>query len=478
MYNTHLVQLVKSLTPEELKELALFVDSSFFNRSKFRGNMSRLLSLMVEIASGEWEFDKKAVFGRLFPGEKETGGRLEKNMSELSKLIRAFMLTNHYWRPENEFYQNLDWAGLLRGRSLNTRYQHTIGQLRESLGSGAFETTGYCLKQVLFEKEVLLWESYYNQAKGGLNLPALFHRLEVFYHLNRLEWINKLLLQQKVAQVTISNAADFLFLEISIPVSLLQESASLQINFQIYQLLKQDVPDVQGFNALADLIKQHEERIESDELQEFYAFLRNLCTLLFNYGHFELLPLLFQLQKDNLEKGYFYHDGKIPHAAFGSIVSVAIKIEAYAWALQFMEMHKDRIIGGEENNDLYRLSMANYFFAQKEFEKTLDWIPAAPQNTMFLYRARRLKLKAYYETHSDLLFYELDAFKMLISRASQKLISPQFRELHANFVNYLYQIAKSIPGDKARLRTLAQRISAKTAIAEKDWLLEKLEGMG
>ncbi len=478
MHNAHLIQLIKTLSPEELKELVLFLDSPYFNRSKFRGNMSKLLGLMVDFASAERSFDKKAVFSSLFPGEKETEGRLEKNMSELSKLIRAFMLTKHYWKPKNEFYQNLDWAGLLRGRSLNTRYQHTISQLRESLEAAVFETTESYLKQVLFEKEVLVWESYHNHAKGGLNLPDLFHRLEMFYQLNRLEWINKLLLQQKVAQVNIPNGAGFLFSEISIPTSLLQESASLQINYQIYQLLKQDVPDIQGFDALADLIKQYEGRIEPDELQEFYAFLRNLCTLLYNNGHFDLLPLLFQLQKGNLEKGYFYHDGKIPHAAFGSIVSVAIKLEEYAWALQFMEAHKDRIMGGEENKDLYDLSMAGYFFAQKEFEKALDWIPAAPQNPMFLYRARRLKLKAYYETKSDLLFYELDAFKMVLSRASQKLISPQFREVNANFVNYLYQIAKSIPGDKARFLTLTQRILPKTVVAEKDWLLEKLKEMG
>lgn len=475
MLNTHLVQLLKTLDSREREELKLFVQSPFFNRGKFRNNMARLLGLLFEFMETEGDFEKSEIYSRLFPGEHETPGRMEKNMVELAALVRSFLLTNQYWNPENDFYQQLDWAVLLRKRSMISRYHQTISHIRKLQSTAPFESSEFYLKQFLLESEVHFWESVINRSKGDQNLPPLLNLLGHFYHLNRMELLNRLLVQQKVTQLDDSTADALALVDGPVPAALLEDNIALKINLQINQMLNAPVPDKADFYALAELLKRHENQIEPEALQEFYAFLRNTCTLLLNYGNAEMLPVFFQLQKDNLEKGYFYLEGKISPGAFGNIVTAATRVGEYDWALNFMEAHKDRIIGGDETDDFYRLTMASYFFAIKDFDKALDWIPTAPQDTMYLFRARRLRLKVYYETKSDLLFYELDAFKMALSRASQKLISPQFRELQANFVNFLYQIAKSPPGDKARRQKLSQRIIAKPSVYEKDWLLEKLK---
>jgi len=474
MQTNYLIQLIRTLSLEEQKQLVLYIESPFFNRSKFKGNMKKLFMLMVDEVQ---PLDKKALFSKLFPKEIESVSKLDKNMTELGKLIRSFLMTNYYWRSDNAFHQNLDWAGLLRQRAMETRYLRALSQLKELQAAVEYESTEYYLNEILYEQEVLVWENYNNRVRGGLNLPALFHKLEIYYQLNRLEWLNRLLLQQKVVQVNLPKQLDFLSREIFISESLLEQSASLRINYQIYQALKSEVPDVKDFYALTDLLKQHEKKIEPDAMQEFYTFLRNTCTLLINFGHSEMLAVLFTLQKDNLEKGYFYHKGKISHSAFGNIVTVATKVGAQEWALGFMEEHKTRIIGNEETNDFYKLTMASYFFSVKDFESALDWIPGAPQDTLYLFRARRLKLKAQFELDSELLPYEMDAFKMMLSRAAQKLISPQFRELQANFINFLYQVVHTATSDKPRLRRLAQRISDKSPVSEKDWLLEKINQM-
>ncbi|MBK8191695.1 MAG: hypothetical protein IPK76_00235 [Lewinellaceae bacterium] len=143
------------------------------------------------------------------------------------------------------------------------------------------------------------------------------------------------------------------------------------------------------------------------------------------------------------------------------------------WAHDFIECHKRSIIGDNETLDFYRLNLASYYFFVKEFDAALDLIPSASQDTEYHYRGRRLRLKLYYETNSDLLHYEIDAFKMLVSRASKKVLATHFRDLQNNFINLLFQIVHSMPGDSQRSERLIRRIQSKKSVAEKKWLLEK-----
>lgn len=437
--------------------------------------MRPLLELIFESVSGAGKPDKMEIFARLFPGKNVSEGSLEKSMTALSNLIRSFLLTNHYWKADNEFYQNLDWAVILRNRNLKTRYLNTVKKLRQIQEVELYQSSEFYLKQFLLEDEVHYWESLHNKAKGDQNLPATLRQLGLFYHLNQIELNNRLLLQQRIAQVNFVSEEKFEHSIIEIPALHLQESTLLKINFHIYQLLGSKVPNIVEFIALEDLLKQHEKELEPDVRQEFYAFLRNLCTILLNFGFLEMRPVLFRIQKENLEKGYFYINGKISPGAFANIVISALRLDEFVWVLKFMEEHKERIIGGEDTNDFFQLNMATYFFALGDFNQCLNLIPDAPVDNLYLIRARRLRLKAYYEIKSELLLYELDAFKMLLSRAAQKTISPALRGVNANFVNFLYQITKTAPYDKPKLMKIFNRISAKNSVAEKEWLLEKIQ---
>ena len=83
-----------------------------------------------------------------------------------------------------------------------------------------------------------------------------------------------------------------------------------------------------------------------------------------------------------------------------------------------------------------------------------------------------MELKAYFETDSELLPYRVDSYKMYVSRASKKVISPKIKELEKNFVNILLQLSQSPISDKERFKKIRRRIQDKIHIAEKTWLLE------
>ena len=62
---------------------------------------------------------------------------------------------------------------------------------------------------------------------------------------------------------------------------------------------------------------------------------------------------------------------------------------------------------------------------------------------------------------------------MFLSRTSQKLLPALSRQHDIDFLNLLYQLTASIPGDKKRADQLIRRIQEKKDASEWRWLLAK-----
>lgn len=300
--------------------------------------------------------------------------------------------------------------------------------------------------------------------------------LDLFYHLERLSLINRFLLQQKVTQINAPDEIRNNFFEFSIPERYFEESVELLVNFRIFQLLTANSHSAEHYQSLAALLIQREHDLHQEIRKQFYTYLRNICVLAIKKGHTDLLPILHQLQKDNLEKGILYHDDNLlSSSAFISVTATALRTGQLNWTESFIEQHRERIIGDNETRDFYRLAKACLLFEQGRFEEALDFIPAASSFTDYHLIARRLELKSYFELDSELLPFKINAFRMFLSRASKKYIPDELRDTNSDFVNILQQIAQIPPGNPERIRRVTQRVLDRVSIAERDWLLDKLQ---
>lgn len=238
------------------------------------------------------------------------------------------------------------------------------------------------------------------------------------------------------------------------------------------------MPSVTEFETLHELLKQHQSEIQPDLLKFYYTFIRNFSAFLVNGGQTEFLPMLFKLQKEHYERGYMHHyGGKISATAFLSLSNAALKLGELEWTKGFIDTHKGRVLDDNENEDYHNLILSNYYFHTREYDKALDILPAAFQDLDFHLFSRRLELKIYYELNSDLLPFKIDAFKMYLSRASQKVLSPAARDRNANFVNLLFQLHGTHKGDKTRVGRLLERINEKRTVTDREWLLDKAQSL-
>jgi hypothetical protein len=147
-------------------------------------------------------------------------------------------------------------------------------------------------------------ESTHNQAKGDLSIPMLLLNLDQYYQNYRTELRNRYLLQQKATQLP-----DLTIAEATAKLSQ-GESILLQITQRIGDLLSKDLPSTEEFRDLMQILHRQQDSLSLQTLAQFYGYLRSAFTLFINAGHFNLVPLLHEVHKDNLDRGYFFVHGK------------------------------------------------------------------------------------------------------------------------------------------------------------------------
>lgn len=473
MEGSYLLEIIQRLNKEEL------IAFERFSQAQAPGLPGeRVLALIHFLQNAAPNYAKSSIqkvfaYAVVFEGEPYREGRLEKVMVEVTKLLKAFLLQLHYFDKTNETGRQVDWAIVLKERGLPILSGQALTKAKKQMPIALDRDQYHQLFKV--ELEIFGRATANNHLKGDLNVPQTLKALDLYYHIARLELLNHYLLQLRVTKLGLPHPENFPWFKVDIPPAYLEDAPVLKIAHKITELLLQDLPPLTDFQTLSTLLKTHEATVAPSLLHQFYTYLRNFCAFHIIAGADHLLPLYHQLQRDNLERGYLYHEGsRISASAFISLTTAALRVGDIEWANHFIQSHKGRVIGENSSFDLYRLNWAQYLFALGKWEEALDNIAPVFDFLNYTLSAKRLEIKILYELKSELLPYKASAFKIFITRASQKFMPSERRLPNADFINLIHQILRSKPGQKGRSARLMRHIQAKPRTAERDWLIEKV----
>lgn len=182
----------------------------------------------------------------------------------------------------------------------------------------------------------------------------------------------------------------------------------------------------------------------------------------------------------HLEKGYLYQEDDLLNlSTFGNLVTMGLKLEQFDWVYNFIESCKGKITGTDAPEDIYSFNVAQYYFAIKDYDSSLDSLSFNFEDLYYKMAAKRLELKVYYEMQSELLESRMDAFKILTFRLSKKMLSTTHQKANNNFIDLLKQIINpKTKGNTGRIEKLIEKINnQKKTLSEKEWLLDILESM-
>jgi hypothetical protein len=122
--------------------------------------------------------------------------------------------------------------------------------------------------------------------------------------------------------------------------------------------------------------------------------------------------------------------------------------------------------------------MARYAFAAGKYDKVLELLGTVDYDDVFYQLdAKTTLMKTYYELGEYQPLQSLkESFRILLSR--KKLISDTQRDVYGNFVRYTLKLFRVDVKDKKKMDTLRKEILATKQMADKGWVMEKLEEMG
>lgn len=480
MTSTFAIDVIQTLNPQEVEAFKLFLASPYFRKGYNAESVNTLFeTLFKAIQDGQiGTIEKEDIHQVLFPEKPYIESKVDKLMSELKRLLERFLLTQRYLSDQNEDIQLLDLTKEMRLRGLEARYHQSIEKVKKHVDierQDSLKSLFFRLRIAIEEQE---WHSTYNRVRGDLNIPETLKSLDNYYFAYKTWMFNQIMFMKRATSLS-GSEKDIGENAWHVPDSALVTSAFLKICWEVNSLLKKHPPKIEDFQNLLLGIRSIEHKLSSESLSDFYAYLRNFCVILIDHGHTQIHAVLHEINQDNLERGYFYLQGKISPNACLSITQTALSVGDVAWASRFIEAHEYKIMDENETKDFYRMNKALCLFGEKKYEQALDIIPFGSSYSFYHLMARRLELKIYYELRSELLEHKIDAFKMFISRAGRKVFSPHLHELFSSFVNFVRQLNQS-QGPQARERSLVlvKRISEKKAVAERLWLLEKARELG
>ena len=179
------------------------------------------------------------------------------------------------------------------------------------------------------------------------------------------------------------------------------------------------------------------------------------------------------MYKEALANDVLLDNGELSQWDYKNIVTTALRVKDFKWAENFLHEYKPKM-PKEDRKNAFTFNMARYYFAIKNYDEVLQLLQEVQYSDIFYQLdAKTTLLKTYYELGEWQPLYSLkDSFRILLGR--KRLITPQQKANYLNLLNFSIRVFRMDVKDKPKLRKLKQEISIASNVADKSWLMEKV----
>ncbi len=479
MQKSKLLYTLKLFSREELYILSDFLKSPYFVSEANQRTRSALFQYIMTYY-GNWEhpdLKKEKIFKKLFPNKKMTIGKMDKLMSALLKDIHHFIYIHFNEVEEEGFQETLALIKFFKRKAEYKSLGHYLEKAKKKLAACPLRGSQYYYNHFLLSDEIVQQYLIQYNKKSKLDYQAAFRPLDAFYLLKKLEQACFLLsLHRYQKPLEMPDIMEFLdTLKPLYEKQGLLDIPLVEIYYYTYELLKDEKDGEKGYWILKELIENHKSNIPVSALKVLYGLLRNFIIKEHNDGAKHLLEELFNIHRAHLEEGYLNFDQGILPSVLKNIVTMGLRVKAYDWVFNFLKEYKHKIEGTKTPQDVFNYNLASYYFAIEKYTQAMTLLVDQYEDIYYKIAARRMELKIYYETKSELLDSKIDAFKVYVFRLSKKQILDSKRASNNHFINILRQLRnpRTIHSPE-RLQKLLYKIEQTALLTEKDWLLAKV----
>ncbi len=483
MYNSKLVTTLKSLKEEELERLDLFLRSPYFNPEYNQLDLHHLWNYLRKGLTDEKEeyFDRATVYHAVFEQQQVYKSKLEKLMSQLYAQLRSFLIYEQIQAGMSESHELLHLLEAFGERRLTKQFDLAHKKLQKLSATSSFDSSEYLYEYFSLEKKVASFQIIDNNRRTNLKLPDLHFHLDAYYLLQKLELACQLLNRHIfIVPTKYGDSLKHLDLMISQLSEKHQQIPILALYLGAYQLLKSLVDDSETdyFETFNELLDKYRKNISYEQEKILQTFNRNYIVHKYQKVSHSYLPQVFQLYREHLAAGFMYQDGLILLSSFTNIVISGLRYGEIDWVFNFIQEHRNRLLGLKNADIVIQYNLAQYYFYARDYDQALQHLAPTYEDQFYKVAARRYELKILYEQESELFDSKLDAFKMFIYRLPKSSVHFKNKMANKRFLGLLRQMRRTNTyKNDSRIDKLLEKTRAPEYLADKEWIIEKLEAM-
>ncbi len=489
MKDTKIIEFLKKLSREELKEFEKFTASPYFSRGRDLLPMLKILKQFYPEFENE-KLSDEYVFRKLFPekkfGDEKSYSLIKTYTSELYKLGKEFLSHLEFNNDNNR--KNYYMLNQLRKKKLYKEFEKEYkisSEFQESAESGTPEDfiDKYYLNFAFIE--FCVDKGRYKEAFNSIFLLAEYSSFTALIRGFRLTEI-KIVADRLAGYDPGFNLSEFLIRSLDeekfvkgIKLHNTKYYPLIEISYAIHKMVKQ--PEItKYYYALKKLLYDHLDLLGQSEKYMLFGILGSYCiSKMEENDNSDFRKELFDVYSSSIDLGVYKwrKEDDFQLGLFRNIVVTAASDGETEWLENFIEKYSGELnVNYRENMIAY--SLANLYSTKGEFEKALEHLIKVKYDlVLFKIDIKNLYFRIYYElNYTEQCFSVLDSMKHYVS--TTKDLNEVFTKRIINFVKYATELLKlQSSGNKKNKDMLFHRVENEKHIDSRRWLLSKIKNL-
>ena len=461
MSNSKLIAVFLTLSPAELRELALAMQ---LHKNSAPFKLFQLLH-QLHTAGKLVDYDRKSALLFVYPGTDYDDQPMRLVESNLLEIVESFLIDLFVRQRE-------EWYGLMKVRMYAERdvpkaYYYAAERLSELLHKQSGVSNLYISHEL--DNVRMNFESSHQSRKLPLDFKRINISADTWYIATKLKHACEAINARNVlgADVELNLIREVRSLAAKAPFS--KEPAIFAYTL-IYDSLVN--PDDETFTEkMMHFIKTDGMVFPKNEQRDFFQYLKNFCIKKLNSGRTEYTRHLFDIYCLNLSMTDLLQDVPLSPFEFKNIVTIALRLNEMKWVEDFIPAYLKYIPAEHrENAEVYNLGNLSFF--KKDYRSTLKLLQRVEFSDVFYaLDVKSIILKAYFEQGEEELFsYQASAFRTFLSRSRQ--VSDYQRIIYRNFIKFATQLMKA-DGHPDEIKKITDEMEGVKQVADIRWLREK-----
>jgi hypothetical protein len=480
MQKSKIIAVFKQLDSRTITRFGEYVSSPYFNKHQATTSLCLYLLKEAPTFKKEAKLKKERIFKNIFPKELFDNKKFHRLSSQLLQLLHNFLIDDAWQGKKDK--RTIVLLEELRKLKLEKHHSIIQKQYKQQASSIKLNHSAYHESQYKFYKEL---DKLFIEQGGRAyneNLQLANDSLDYCFILEKLKIACDMASRNKVVNANYQwSIMENIETYLENPTDTFPPI--IQIFYTIFKMLtSEESQSEKSYQKFKCLLEQHASGFTKEDIMQTYGYALNYTIGQINKKGAIYWSETFDFYVYLVDSEAILVDGRIPQDEYKNIVTVAVRLEKYAWAENFIQKYRKKL-PLDIQNDVYKYNLASLQHSKQDYSsalKTLENVDFI--NPTYYLGTKIIQLKIFYALNDTEALYSLiDACKSYLHRS--KTVSDYQKKATSNlfkFTKKLYKIKDEqelLPKEKTitYLEKLKTTIQDCKFVANRDWINNSLK---